>query len=144
MWGGALVPDDMDVEDFAAAFVRFDNGATLILEVAWLMHHETTGEDMQMWLYGTEAGSHWPDCKFMKTNYETQQMSNCTLQLTADSMEAHALECVEFARCVALGLPSPVPAEQSLQVMAILDGIYRSQEEGREVWLEENRRVAQI
>ena len=31
------------------------------------------------------------------------------------------------------GAPSLVPAEQSLQVMAILDGIYRSQEAGREV-----------
>ncbi|MDI9547221.1 MAG: Gfo/Idh/MocA family oxidoreductase [Chloroflexota bacterium] len=137
MWGGALVPGDMDVEDFAAAFVRFENGATLVLEVAWLMHHETTGEDMQMWLYGTEAGSHWPSCKFMETNYDTKQMYNRTLQLTADSMEPHALECIEFARCVAEGLPSPVPAEQSLQVLSILDGIYRSQDEGREVRLED-------
>jgi hypothetical protein len=29
-----------------------------------------------------------------------------------------------------------VPAEQSLQVMTILDGIYRSQVEGREVRLD--------
>ncbi len=34
---------------------------------------------------------------------------------------------------VAERLPSPVPPEQSLQVMAILDGIYRSQVEGRGV-----------
>ena len=46
-------------------------------------------------------------------------------------MEPHALECVEFARAVAEGPPSPVPAEQSLQVMAILDGIYRSQRRGQ-------------
>jgi predicted dehydrogenase len=51
-------------------------------------------------------------------------------------MEPHALECVEFARAVAEGAPSPVEAEQSLQVMAILDGIYRSQAEGREVSIE--------
>jgi predicted dehydrogenase len=48
-------------------------------------------------------------------------------------MEPHALECVEFARAVAEGLPSPVPAEESLHVQAILDGIYRSQEAGKEV-----------
>jgi predicted dehydrogenase len=41
-----------------------------------------------------------------------------------------------FAEAVAKGKPSPVPAEQSLQVMAILDGIYRSQEEGKEVTLD--------
>ncbi len=135
-WGGALVPQDMDVEDFAAAFVRFENGATLVLEVSWLLHHDTPGEDMQMWLYGTQAGCHWPECKFMETDFATKQMSNRTLLLTAETMEAHALECVDFARCVAEGLPSPVPAEQSLQVMSILDGIYRSQAEGGEVRLE--------
>jgi predicted dehydrogenase len=43
---------------------------------------------------------------------------------------------VEFARAVADGLPSPVPAEQSLQVMKILDGIYRSQAEGQEIRLD--------
>jgi predicted dehydrogenase len=137
MWGNALVPDDMDVEDFAAAFVRFENGATLILEVSWLLHHDTEGEDMQMWLYGSEGGSLWPKCEIYSTNHATQQMLNSTLKLTRDSMEPHALECVEFARAVAAGVPSPVPAEQSLQVMTILDGIYRSQETGREVRLDE-------
>jgi len=135
-WGLAPVPQDMDVEDFAAAFVRFENGATLVLEVSWLLHHDTPGEDMQMWLYGTEGGCQWPKCDVMSTNYETRQLYNQTLQLTADNMEPHALECVEFARAVAEGAPSPVPAEQSLQVMTILDGIYRSQEAGREIRLD--------
>ncbi len=132
-WGLVDVPQDMDVEDFAAAFVRFENGATLILEVSWLLHHDTPGEDMQMWLYGTEGGSEWPACKIMSTNYATKQLYNKTLQLTADTLEPHALECVEFAKAVAAGAPSPVPAEQSLQVMAILDAIYRSQARGGEV-----------
>ena len=52
---------------------------------------------------------------------------------TRDQLEAHAQECVEFAQAVVDGAPSPVPAEQSMQVMAILDGIYRSQKAGKEV-----------
>jgi len=55
IWGG-LIPAEFDVEDFAAAFVRFENGATLILEVSWLLHHDTEAEDMQMWLYGSQGG----------------------------------------------------------------------------------------
>ena len=89
-----------------------------------------------MWLYGTEGGSHWPKCEIYSSNYATRQLYNRSLQLTKDVMEPHALECVEFARAVAEGRPSPVPAEQSLQVMAILDGIYRSQRERREVEVE--------
>lgn len=137
VWRNDPVPADMDVEDFASAYVRFDNGATLILEVSWLLHHPTEGEDMQMWLYGTEAGCLWPKGEFYETNYATKQLSDRTIKLTKDSMEPHALECVEFARAVAEGHPSPVSAEQSLQVMTILDGIYRSQESGREVRLDE-------
>jgi predicted dehydrogenase len=135
-YNNSLIAPDFDVEDFAAAFVRFENGATLVLEVSWFLHHDTMGEDMQMWLYGTEGGCHWPKAEFLSTNYKTRQLINGTLQLTKDPMEPHALECVEFARAVANGAPSPVPAEQSLDVLTILDGIYRSQQTGGEVKLE--------
>jgi len=135
VWGMAPVPQDIDVEDFAAGFVRFDNGATLVLEVSWLLHHNTTGEASKIWLYGTEGGCEWPNAEFFSTNYTTKQLVNRTIQLTQDSMEPHALECVEFARAVVEGLPSPVPPEDSLAVQVILDGIYRSQASGKEVKL---------
>ena len=134
VWGGPI-PSEFDVEDFAAAFVRFENGATLILEVSWLLHHDTQGEDMQMWLYGTKGGCHWPKCEMYESNYGTSQLYNRKLQVTRDALEAHAQECVEFAQAIVDGAPSPVPAEQSLQVMTILDGVYRSQVAGGEVSL---------
>ena len=135
IWGGAI-PAGFDVEDFAVAFVRFENGATLVLEVSWLLHHDTAGEDMQMWLYGTKGGCHWPRCEFFESNYATQQHYNRVLKITRDALRPHAQECVEFAQAIVDGAPSPVPAEQSLQVMTILDGIYRSQEIGAEVRLD--------
>ena len=134
-WREDVIPPEFDVEEFAAAFVRFENGATLILEVSWFLHHEAEGEDMQVWLYGTKAGAHWPRCVFLESNNETRQQYNRSLQVRPNLLEAHAQECVEFARAVAAGAPSPVPAEESLQVMSILDGIYQSQEAGREVVL---------
>jgi len=135
VWRDAPIPQDFDVEDFAAAFVRFANGATLMLEVSWLLHHDTEGEDMQMWLYGTEGGSHWPKGEIYSSNNAARQLYNRQLKLTKDAMEPHAAECVAFGQAVYEGLPSPVPPEQSLQVLTILDGIYRSQREGREVSL---------
>ncbi len=127
--------NDFDVEDFAAAFVRFDNGATLNIEVSWFMHHDTPGEDMQIWLYGRDGGAHWPKCEILSSDYANKQLKNTTLKVTADRMEPHALECVEFAKAIVEGRPSPVPAEESLQVLTILDGIYRSQVSGKEVRL---------
>ncbi len=136
VWHPGDMPQDMDVEEMALAFVRFENGATLMLEVAWILHHDTPGEDMQMWLYGTQGGCHWPSAQFLSSNYTTKQHYNRQLKVTKDVMEPHAYECFEFARALAEGRPSPVPPEQSLQVMTILDGIYRSQNEGREIRLD--------
>jgi len=135
-WGGALPKGkDWDVEEFAAAFVRFDTGATLILEVSWLLHHKTTGEDMQMWLYGDKGGSHWPNLEILQNAKKGFQHLDTKLAYVPHAMEPHALECVAFADAVAHGKPSPVPAEQSLDVIAILDGLYRSAKSGREVRL---------
>jgi predicted dehydrogenase len=135
IWGGFPPPEGWDVEEFATAFVRFANGASLVLEVSWLLHHDTPGEDRQIWLYGTHGGAHLPKCEIYQTNHQTKQLYNRTLQLTKDQVEPHALQCIEFAQVIVDGAPSPVPPEQSLQVMTILDAVYKSQETGREVVL---------
>ena len=134
VWGGPIPQERFDVEEFAAAFVRFDTGATLILEVSWLLHHKTTGEDMQMWLYGDRAGAHWPANEIVWSNNTTQQHVNTGL-VRAESGEPHAKECIAFADAIVNGKPSPVPPEQSLIVMSILDGLYRSAEARHEVAL---------
>src|SRR5262249_14479574 len=133
-WGGPT-PTTFDVEEFAAAFVRFENGATLVLEVSWLLHHKTTGEDMQMWLYGDKGGSHWPANEILKSNNATRQHLNTQL-VNREGGEAHAKECIAFADAVAHGKPSPVPAEESLDVITILDALYRSAESGRDIRLD--------
>jgi predicted dehydrogenase len=135
-WGTDPVPQDMDVDEVALAFVRFENDATLVLEVSWLLHHDTDGEDMQMWLYGTGGGAHWPKVEILQSNYDTQQMYNYQLKRTDDLAEPHAQECIEFAQAIVDGAPSPVPAEQSRQVMQILNAVYESQKTGREVRLD--------
>jgi len=132
-WGGPI-PSEWDVEEFAAAFVRLESGATLILEVSWLLNHDTQGEDMQMWLYGTAGGAHWPKNQILTTSNTTRQHYNTQL-MDAEGGEPHAKECVAFAEAVASGAPSPVPAEQSLDVITILDALYRSAALGAEVRL---------
>lgn len=136
-WGGPIPQQDWDVEEFAAAFVRFEGGGTLVLEVSWLLNHKSgPGEDMQMWLYGDKGGSHWPSNELLWTDNGTKQHFNVQLQNEVKGPEAHALECIRFAECVANDLPSPVPAEQSLDVLTILDALYRSSAAGAEVRLD--------
>jgi predicted dehydrogenase len=131
-WGGDI-PKDFDVDEFSAAFVRFENGATLMLEVSWLLHHTTDQDDVQAWLYGTKAGAHWPSCVLYETNNVLKQHYDRALKSTADVNRPHFQECVEYAEAIVNGGPSPVPPEQSLQVAKILEALYQSQEKGREV-----------
>ncbi|HOE96234.1 MAG TPA: Gfo/Idh/MocA family oxidoreductase [Candidatus Sumerlaeota bacterium] len=131
-WGRQPIPESMDVEDFAGGFVRFEGGQTLMIEISWLLHHDTPGEVQRVWLYGTEGGAEWPANKLIADDLPTRQLIDRQLILH-DGGAPHALECIDFARALAQGLPSPVPAEESLYVQAILDGIYRSAEQGREV-----------
>jgi len=131
-WGGAI-PKGFDVDEFSAAFVRFANGASLIIEVSWLLHHTAEQDDVQTWLYGVKAGAHWPSCVLYETNNALQQHYDRALKLTEDKIRPHYLECVEFAEAIVDGKPSPVPSEQSLQVAQILEALYLSQEIGREV-----------
>ncbi len=131
-WGGDI-PAGFDVDEFAAAFVRFENGASLILEVSWLLHHGAEGGDLQTWLYGTKAGAHWPRCEIYETNTTLKQHYDRTIKLTEERLRPHHQEIVDFARAIVNGRPSPVPAEQSLQVQQILEALYKSQESGCEV-----------
>lgn len=132
-WGGK-VPQDMDVEDFAAGFVKFENGASLVLEVSWLLHHPVN--EQKVWLYGTKGGLSLPEGVFHQTDNERQHQYDIQVKHRPNEHRPHNMECVAFAKAIAQGGPSPVPAEQSLQVQAILNGIYESQETGREVRLD--------
>jgi predicted dehydrogenase len=88
---------------------------------------------MQMWLYGSGGGAHWPSCKISESNYQTKQLINRQLLLTQDERRPHHQEIVEFVQAIVDGNPSPVPAEQSLQVAQILEATYESQRTGGEV-----------
>jgi predicted dehydrogenase len=131
-WGGAI-PPDFDVDEFSSAFVRFENGASLIVEVSWLLHHDTDEDDVQTWLYGTRAGAHWPKCELYETNNVLKQHYNRILKDTGEKLRPHYQEIVDFAQAIVDGRPSPVPSEQSLQVQMILEALYKSQDTGREV-----------
>jgi predicted dehydrogenase len=127
------------VEELASAQVRFANGASLILEVSWLLHHKVPPgqyEDMQLWLYGTRGGAHWPSDEILRSDAGQQQTIDACLECTADPLPPHARECVAFAEAIGTGAPSPVPAEQSLDLMSVLQGLYRSAAENREVRLD--------
>ncbi len=126
---GAWDRSRFDVEDFAAGFVRFENGAVLILETSWLAF-QPERELIRVQCFGNKAGLAWPDGIVVgETNQVPWEMR------TGEPSKhlPHHEEILEFAQAVRDGLPSPVPIEESLAVIQILEAIYRSSQQKREV-----------
>jgi predicted dehydrogenase len=120
-----------DVEDFAAGFVRFANGATLTLEASWLAF-QPERELIRVQCYGTHGGAVWPEG--VLTGETNRVPWNLRLEEVPQTT-AHHEEILQFALAVRDDLPSPVPVEESLQVVRILEAFYQSAREGREVTL---------
>jgi predicted dehydrogenase len=121
-----------DVEDFAAGFVRFDNGAVLLLEASWLLF-QPEAELVRLQCFGAHGGLVWPDGVIAG---ETDRIPWDKHLRDKAGNPAHHEAIYRFALAVRGGKPSPVPVEETLQVIRILEGLYRSAETKREVQLE--------
>ena len=128
---GAWGPWDYDnytVEDFAAGFIRFDNGATLVLESSFCANIET--DVFNTSLMGTEGGASLDPLKMYR---EENGMLIDISPVMLKKVGAHEAEIYAYIDAIRTGKPSPVPGEQGLMVAKILDAIYLSSEKGKEV-----------
>lgn len=121
------------VEDFAAGFVHFENGATLVLESSWL-GHQTLPEELDCQLYGTQGGVTWPSCAYATVHGRT--FARGTLESPQRVEKPLWDELRAFAQCVREATPSPVPWRQSIIAIQILEAIYLSQKRGAEIRLD--------
>ena len=127
-----------DVEDLAAAFIRFANGASLVLEASWAAHireHEL----METRLYGTKGG-------LVQRNLDETYRFEAEMYLERegsffDMRLHHTDRCAPSAMChfvdsILQGTPHMATGEEGLRVMDILDAIYQSAASGRPVEIE--------
>jgi predicted dehydrogenase len=120
-----------DVEDFAAGFVRFATGATLTLEVSWLAF-QPEPEVVRLQCLGTQGGAVWPEGTVVG---ETNRVPwNLRMEEGPKKLPHHE-QILQFALAVRDDLPSPIPVEESLNVLRVLDGFYLSAQAGHEIVL---------
>lgn len=119
-------------EELAAGFIRFANGSCISLAASWALN--ATGNQNNVSVYGTLGGVQmWP---FTLVKEEYGMMLNCTPQsLGKKGLGGHAEEIKQFVNAILRGGNVPVPPEQSLITQRILDGIYKSGQEGKEIVL---------
>lgn len=122
-----------DVEDFASAMIRFDNGCVLAVEVSFTLH--TANEKLYCEIFGTEAGAEIaPSFKIAGTmdgyNVDIAPVyseDKDSFQSMFDRQISHFINCVEN------GEKTISPIEDGVELMKILDGIYESARTGQEV-----------
>lgn len=125
--------DYNDVEDLAVGFVRFDNGATLVVENSWTQHIKR--DKLYLELYGSKAGvSMEPEFELYSEHNNVLTDTQPFIDTSQNDFQAiFDKEIAHFVDCVANGTPCLNPGEDGVELMKILDAIYESAQTGHEV-----------
>ncbi len=125
------------VDDFAAAFIRLEGGVILDFRIAWAMNVDTPGDTI---ILGKEAGLRIPSTDCWNggfgdmTLYKTIAGQNVqTVLKSPNGGDCWYGKIRSFLDAIKNGGKAPVPTSQILYNQAILDGIVRSAQLGREV-----------
>jgi predicted dehydrogenase len=123
-----------EVEDSATAFLRLQNGATLTLELTWGLLMEKDFAYVN--LFGSGGAALLNPFHIHKGMHGT--LVNVTPNLeTSRNQYKHSIEAQlsHFADVLRKGAKPMGTAEEILPVMELMDAIYRSAEQGKEVRL---------
>lgn len=135
-WGKSEVSGiEFDVDDFASAFIRMANGATVNLHVSWACHDREANR-MGVQLFGTEAGALSAP---LELYHSLPTKGGYQVATTVESKIAypHCDRFHNFINHILSGEPLCVTIEQALVVQKILDAISLSAQSGREVILKD-------
>lgn len=122
------------VEDMANAIVRFENGASLMVDVSFSLHAKEN--EVTVRLYGEKGGAEIePEITIVTEKYDTilnvtPQVNSLKLNVT----EAFQNQINHFVSCCLNGNTPDSSVDDGVEMMKILCGIYESAEQGKEIY----------
>jgi len=127
-WGEPYPPKEYDVEDYALALVRLENGVTMRVETSWAANipEERSG----LTILGDKAG--------ISTNplgvfgYENKALTSSRFDWLPKG-GGHRGEVRHFTECIEKKVPVRVQPNESLQIQKIIDAIYESSKKNKEI-----------
>lgn len=126
--------DPCDVEDLAAAMIRFDNGAVLQIEASFSLNIKADRGELEF--FGTKGGARLNPELELYTEVNDYLADINLAHPTALSFDGlFEAEINHFVDCVRNGTPCRAPAEDGVVIMRILDAVYESARSGHEVIL---------
>jgi predicted dehydrogenase len=131
MWAGPPDYDGtFDVDDNAAALVRFADRTTMSIEFSWAVNAR---EENYIEILGDKAGVRVSDSGPLTFITEVEgNLADVTPQFDTN-VDNFGEQAKVFARAVRGEAKPPATAEQGIVVMSVIDAIYRSSESGKEV-----------
>lgn len=123
------------VEDLACGIIKFDNGATLILEASWALNIKED-EHMVTSLYGTKGGIVQKNVNGtyqFEAEVYTEEHGNLFTKKLDKTTNVVPHSTHEFVNSIIENRPPIATGEQGIKVMKILDGIYESAKTGKEI-----------
>lgn len=131
-----------DVDDFATAFIRFANGATVTLDATWAGHTELANRE-NVEIFGTQGGASLRPAKLFRFGAKDSYAHYEVLEVDAVPTKwAHNDRFNNFINHLVGKEELGVSLEQALLVQKILDAIALSAKRGREVVLAEEPSLA--
>lgn len=119
------------VEDYAAGFVRLDNGASLVIESSFAANIKE--DKFTTTFLGTKGGAQTGPLEIYGEQHGVLTNMTPTGMKQANIYEG---EVRAFYDAIRDDTEVPVTGEQALNVIKIIDGIYRSSDAGKEVTID--------
>lgn len=124
-----------DVEDLANALIRFENGASLFVDVSFTL--QAKQDEIAVKLYGEKGGAEVePELAIVQERHNT--ILNVTPQvdfLSFDFEAAFNAEVQHFVDCCLHGKQTIAPVEDGVAIMKMLTAVYESAATGKEIRL---------
>ena len=131
------------VDDFAAAFVRLEGDIILDFRIAWAMHPDTSGDTI---IYGKEGALRIPSTECWNGTFDKpmtiyhdvagSQVETVVPLIPSRGPGLFDKKIRSFLDAIKYNKPAPVPTSEILYNQAIIDGICKSADLGREIEIE--------
>ncbi len=132
MWAGPRkLGGTCDTEDFACGFVRFENGATMQVEVSWAANRPD--ENPKSLIMGDKGGASWDGDKVELYGEFDNAITTTAIGYDRSIWDSRFQH---FAKCLRGEATCSCTGDDGVAIQAILDGIYQSAAEKREVKLD--------
>jgi len=118
IWGWD--PSKFEVEDFSAAFIRFEDDLVMTYKQAWAMHAESLGNPL---ILGTKGGiglsplTLYTDMNGYMVNITPQHLPQ---------LDEFTQKIVDFVRVIKGEIKNPIPPNGIVEMQYIIDAIYES------------------